>query len=78
MHWIQDPDSSDILSEIEYYLLTRKGLSKSISHDESSWEIEKQIWETCEPMSIGEKKLQLDHIYIRLGQQEMLSIKLNS
>ena len=78
MSWIQDPDSSDILSEIEYYLLTRKGLSISLCHNESSWEIEKQIWETCKPMSIGEKKLQLDNIYILHGQQEMLSIKLNS
>ena len=62
MHWIQDPDSSDILSDIEDYLLLRKGLSISISHNESSWEIEKQTWETCKPMSIGEKKLQLDRL----------------
>ena len=53
---VLDPGSSDILSKIEDYLLTRKGLSISLSHNESSWEIEKQIWETCKPMSIGEKK----------------------
>ena len=61
MQWIQDPDSSDILSNIEDYLLLRKGLSISISHNESWWEIEKQIWKTCKKkknlqMSIGEKK----------------------